>query len=118
EKYHDQAVKGASLDLKEGGYPGKIAVYLLPSREDVTAFIRRVDKRRPMSGETGSFQATDDRLHAAACAATMGKVPIPVETRAGEMLAAVILQRKAGRGTQVPEWLLAGFGRATTYQVA
>jgi hypothetical protein len=116
EKYHDQAIKATGLDPKEG-YPGKITVYLLPSKEDVTAFARRVEKRRPLSGETGSFQALDERLHAAACA-TAGKLPVPVEARAGEMLAALILQRKAGRGTSLPDWLLAGFGRATSYQVS
>src|SRR5262245_14215255 len=29
EKYHEQAIKATSLDVKEG-YPGKITVYLLP----------------------------------------------------------------------------------------
>jgi hypothetical protein len=112
ESYHDQAVKGTGLDLKEG-YPGKITVYLLGDKEQVTAFARRVEKRRPMSGESGSFKADDGMLHAAAWTGGKG----PVESRAGEMVAAVILQRKAGRSTQLPEWLLAGFGRATSYQV-
>jgi hypothetical protein len=112
ESYHDQAVKGSGLDLKEG-YPGKITVYLLNEKDQVTAFARRVEKRRPTSGESGSFKADDGMLHAAAWTGGKG----PVEARAGEMVAAVILQRKAGRGTQLPEWLLAGFGRATSYQV-
>src|SRR4051812_40254822 len=112
ESYHDQAVKAAGLDVKDG-YPGKIIVYLLGEKEQVTAFARRIEKRRPMPGESGSFKAADDLLHAAAGPGGKG----PVEARAGEMVAAVILARKAGRGTQVPEWLLYGFGRATSYQV-
>jgi hypothetical protein len=116
EQYHDRAIKATGLDPKEG-YPGKITVYLLGEREQLTAFARRVEKRRPMSGETGSYQALDERLHAAAFAAPR-KPPIPVEARAGEMLAALILQRKAGRTTALPDWLVAGFGRATSYQVS
>jgi hypothetical protein len=111
EKYHEHAVKAAGLDVKEG-YSGKILVYLLPD-DGWPTFARRVEKRRPMSGESASFKAADDMLHAAASPA--GKVP--VEARAGEMLAALILQRKAVRGTQLPDWLIAGFGRATSYQV-
>jgi hypothetical protein len=116
EKYHDQAIKATGLDPKEG-YPGKITIYLLSDKEQLTAFARRVEKRRPMAGETGSFQALDERLHAAAFAAVR-KPPVPVEARAGEMLAALVLQRKAGRATALPDWLLTGFGRATSYQVS
>jgi hypothetical protein len=111
ESYHDKAVAATGLDVKEG-YPGKITVYLLGDKDQVTAFARRVEKRMPMRGESGSFKADDGMLHAAAGA---GKGP--VEARAGEMVAAVILARKAGRGTVLPDWLLAGFGRATSYQV-
>lgn len=112
ESYHDKAMAASGLDVKDG-YPGKITVYLLGEREQVTAFARRVEKRRPMAGESGSFKAEDGMLHAAAGTAGKGAV----EARAGEMVAALILARKAGRGTQLPDWLLAGFGRATSYQV-
>jgi hypothetical protein len=116
EKYHDKAIQATGQDPKEA-YPGKITVYLLPGKEQLTAFARRVEKRRPMSGETGTYKADDDRLHAAAIPKE-GKPPIPVEARAGEELAALILQRKAGRTTALPDWLIAGFGRATSYQVS
>ncbi len=116
EKYHDRASEATGLDPKEG-YPGKITVYLLPGREQLAAFARRVERRRPMSGEAGSFQAADDRLHAAACPLP-GKPPVPVEARAGQMLASLVLQRRAGLRTEVPDWLVTGFGRATSYQVS
>jgi hypothetical protein len=115
EKYHDRAREATGLDPKEG-YPGKITVYLLPGREQLAAFARRVERRRPSAGEAGSFQA-DDRLHAAACPLP-GKPPVPVEARAGAMLASLILQRRAGLRTEVPDWLVTGFGRATSYQVS
>src|SRR5947209_14101178 len=34
EKYNEQAAKAAGLDLKEG-YPGKVTVYLLASKEQM-----------------------------------------------------------------------------------
>ena len=116
EKYHDRASEATGLDPKEG-YPGKITVYLLPGKEQLAAFARRVERRRPSAGEAGSFQAADERLHAAACPLP-GKPPLPVEARAGERLASLILQRRAGLRTEVPDWLVTGFGRATSYQVS
>src|SRR5262249_31015971 len=89
ESYHDKAVAATGLDVKDG-YPGKITVYLL-DKDQVTAFTRRVEKRMPMKGQTASFKADDGMLHAAAGAGGKG----PVEARAGEMVAAVILARKA-----------------------
>jgi hypothetical protein len=113
ESYHDKAAAAAGLDPKEG-YPGKITVYLLGDRDQVRSFALRVEKRRLPSGESSSFKAEDNMLHAAAGTGGKGSV----ESKAGEMLAALILARKAGRGTQLPDWLLAGFGRATSYQVS
>jgi hypothetical protein len=114
EKYHDLAA--AALGVKpEDDYPGKITVYLLPQEEHLTAFARRVEKRRPRAGEAGSFSAGDALLHAAAAPAA-GKNAPPVEALAGEQLAALLLMRKAGERTSVPDWLVQGFGRATSYR--
>lgn len=113
ESYHDKALAALSLEEKDA-YPGKITVYLLADKDQVTSFARRVEKRRPMAGESASFKAEDNMLHAAA--APIGKGPV-VQGRAGEMIAALLLARKAGRGTQIPDWLSHGFGRATSYQV-
>jgi hypothetical protein len=114
EKYHAQAMKVTGLDPKDG-YPGKITVYLLSDRQTLTTFARRIEKRRPMESETGSFQSADDALHAVAI---MTDSKTPVEAKAGEMIAALLAQRRAGVRTQVPDWLLTGFGRATSYQVS
>src|SRR5262249_9474575 len=54
---------------------------------------------------------------AAACPPA-GKGGMPVEMAAGEQVAALLLTRKAGRATPLPDWLVAGFGRATTYRAA
>jgi hypothetical protein len=113
EKYLDSALKTLGLEPKD--LPaGKITVYLFPEREQVTTFIRRVEKRRPESGVTGSYSADDDRMHVSA-SPTAGKVPF--EIRAGEELAALLLARRAGKGTSIPTWVSAGFGRANTYRI-
>jgi hypothetical protein len=117
ERYHDLAARTLGFDAKEEIYPGKVAVFLLPERSLLPAFVRRVEKRRPASGETGTFSASDERLHVAA-APPEGKKGPSVEMRAGEMLAALLLTRKAGRATPLPDWLVAGFGRATSYRAA
>jgi hypothetical protein len=93
EKYHEAAAKALNLDEKDA-HPGKVAVYLFAARESVPAFARRVEKRRPESGETATFGAKDDELHAAA-APRAGKLAPPVEARAGEMVAALLMRRKA-----------------------
>jgi hypothetical protein len=117
ERYHDLAARALGYDGKEEIYPGKVAVFLFPERSLLPAFARRIEKRRPAAGETGSFSASDDRLHVAA-AVPEGKKGPSVEMRAGEQLAALLLTRKAGRATPLPDWLVAGFGRATSYRAA
>jgi hypothetical protein len=114
EKYHDLAV-GALAVKPDEAYPGKIAVFLLPKQELLPTFARRIEKRRPTAGETGSFSAADDTLRAVA-APGEGKPTVPVEARAGEQLAALLAMRRAGVRTAVPDWVLQGFGRATSYR--
>ncbi len=115
EKYHSRALDALAYDPKgRETYPGKIAVYLFADLEQVPTFARRVEKRRPLAGETGSFSAKNDRLHAVAAAGGKGG---SVESRAGEQVVALLLTRKAGIATPVPDWVLSGFGRATSYRV-
>jgi hypothetical protein len=115
EKYHDQAID--ALDIKpEEAYPGKITVFLFPQRDILTTFVRRVEGRRPAKEDAGSFSAADDRLRAAAAVSTT-KGAAPVEAFAGEQLASLLLIRRAGVSTNVPDWLVQGFGRASSYRV-
>src|SRR5262245_42108148 len=51
EKYHDAALKVTGLEEKDA-YPGKITVYIFPEKQNIPTFARRIEKRRPMSGET------------------------------------------------------------------
>jgi hypothetical protein len=105
-RYETTAAKALALDLKDA-YPGKITVYLLPDDSHLPSFFRRVEKRRPERGATGTFMAAEDKLHAAASS----------DVRLGEMVADLLLQRKATVRAALPDWLLGGFGRATTYRL-
>jgi hypothetical protein len=115
EKYHEQACRALGLAQKEA-HPGKITIYLFDSREQVPTFARRIQKRRPTAGENASFLASDEQLHVAAAPGTSKTGPA-IEALAGEMVAALLLQRRAKVSTSLPEWLPHGFGRATSYRV-
>jgi hypothetical protein len=117
EKYHDLAWNALAFDPKEDALPGKVTVYLFPQRDAFTAFVRRVEKRRLIPEETSSFVALGDAPHAAAGPARVKQAP-GLEAQAGGQIAAVLLARKAGVRTPLPDWLVAGFGRATYYRAA
>ncbi len=116
EKQYDLAWRALGLEEKKDDLPGKVTVYLFASREAFTAFVRRVEKRRVMAEDEGSYSAADDDLHAAAGPPRKGG--FPVEAMAGEQVAALLLARKAGKNTPLPSWLTSGFGRATYYRAA
>src|SRR5579871_183256 len=116
EKHYDLAWGALGFDEKKDELPGKVTVYLFTGREPFTAFLRRVEKRRVMPEDEGSYSAADDDLHAAAGPPRKGA--FPVEAMAGEQIAALLLARKAGKSTPLPSWLTSGFGRATYYRTA
>jgi hypothetical protein len=115
DKQYDLAWDALQLDKKEP-LPGKVTVYLFPGRQPFSNFVRRIEKRRVMAEDTGSFSATDDDLHAAASPPRKGAMPL--EGMAGQQIAGLLMTRKAGRSTPLPSWLLDGFGRATYYRAS
>jgi hypothetical protein len=116
EKEFELAWGALKFEDKKEALPGKVTVYLFGSREPFAAFVRRVEKRRVMAEDEGSFSAADDDLHAAA--GPPRRAGLPAEAAGGEQLAGLLLQRKAGRLTPLPAWLVSGFGRATYYRAA
>ncbi len=111
EKQFDLAWKALQFEDKKDDLPGKVTVYLFASREPFTAFVRRVQKRRVMQDDEGTYSAADDDLHAAAGPPRKGG--FPAEEMAGEQIGGLLMERKAGKGTPLPSWLVSGFGRAT-----
>jgi hypothetical protein len=113
EKQYETARKGLDLDPKdEKWWPGKLAVYLFAERDDFTAFVRRVEKRRLDAGESGTYEVISDVPHVAA-SPPRGKGGPTVEVQAAQQLASAMLHRKVGPKVPVPDWVLSGFGRAT-----
>jgi hypothetical protein len=105
---------GGALALGPGdSWPGKLTVYLFSERGKFASFLRTVEKRRPEADDLGSFEVRSDFPHVAAGPAPESEGP-GVEAQAAEQLASALLARRAG--TPVPEWLVAGFGRATSFR--
>ncbi|HEY7428743.1 MAG TPA: hypothetical protein VH682_31220 [Gemmataceae bacterium] len=121
EKHHDKAKEALKFEVKEEDkgevLPGKVVVYLFDVSDPFKAFVRRIEGRRLEAGETASFQAADDKLHVAV-SPPRGKRGLPVEVQACEQTAALLLARRAGTRTPLPDWVVSGFGRATYYRVA
>ena len=114
EKHYDQAKGALAFDNKKDAMPAKATVFLFANREHFGAFVRRVEKRRLESGDTASYDASDDALHVAV-GPPRSKTDLNTEGQAGEQLAELLLARKAGLKTILPGWLVEGFGRATYY---
>jgi hypothetical protein len=96
-------------------WKGKATVYLFAERSQFTTFVRRVEKRKLESGEVASHISADDVLHVA-CSPPASKWDWPVEAQAAAEIASLLLERRAGQTTILPDWLVSGFGRATYYR--
>jgi hypothetical protein len=115
EKNFALAVKALQLKPNEDLWPGKLTVYLLPERDNLTTFIRRIEKRRVEEDEAGS-QSVDSEIPHAAAGPPRAKTDPSLEQQAGIQIAAAVLQKKAGAKVLLPDWLPAGFGRATVWR--
>ena len=115
EKGYALAVKALQIKPKDELWPGKLTVYLLADREQFTAFVRRVEKRRPDAGELGSHFVDSDMPRAAA-SPPAGKRDPSIDAQAAEQIASALLRQKAGAKVPLPEWLVSGFGRATVWR--
>ncbi len=116
EKHYDQAAKVLGYDAKKVPWEGKLAVYLFPERAQFQSFIRRVEKRRFEAGDVSSHSLDRDKPHVAA-GPPANKDDFAVEAQAAQQVATAMLQVKAGAQLPLPDFLLTGFGRATTYHV-
>jgi hypothetical protein len=117
EKYFTVAEKVLQLDPKKEMWPGKLTVYFFAERDEFTAFIRRVERRR-LEGDETSTHTVEGDFPRVVTGPPRSKQLANLETYAAEELAAVLLQRKAGPKVILPDWLKYGFGRATTWRIA
>ena len=121
EKHYDKAQEALQFEVKEEDkgevLPGRVVVYLFGERDHFKAFVRRIEARRLLPEESATFHAADDKLHIAVSPPS-GRQGLPIEIQACEQAASLLLARRAGVRTRVPDWLVSGFGRATYYRVA
>jgi hypothetical protein len=96
-------------------WPGKLTVYFFPERAKFASFIRTVEKRRPDADDRGSVMIRSDLPHVAVGPAPESRDP-SMEILAAQQLAAALIGKKVATG--IPDWLVAGFGRATYFQAA
>lgn len=116
EKHYTTAAEVLALDPQKELWPGKLTVYLFVERDEFTSYIRRVARRRLDAEETGGHAVAGEFPHVFA-GPPRTKQAVNLELYAAEELAVALMQRKAGPRTPLPEWLLRGFGRATTWRV-
>jgi hypothetical protein len=107
----------ASLKVgaKETLWPGKLTVYLIVERRLFSTFMRTIAKQRPSTDDSGVFSLRGAESFIAACP-PQTKYDPSLENQAGEQLAAAILSQRGGGA--LPDWLIAGFGRATSWRAA
>jgi hypothetical protein len=115
ENQYKTALEALKFPEKTEPWKGKVAVYLFAERPQYGAFVRRVEQRRFESGDVSSRLASDDKL-LVACSPPVNKWDWPVEAQAAAEVASLMQQRRAGLTTILPDWLDAGFGRATYYR--
>jgi hypothetical protein len=107
-----QALK---VEPKETLWPGKLTVYLIGDRRGFNSFMRTVAKQRPNPDESSVLSVRGDQPFVAGCTPQTKGEP-SLEAQVGEQVAAAVLVRRGGEG--LPEWLIAGFGRATAWKAA
>lgn len=109
------ARRALQFEPTEEVWTGKVAVFLFDQREHFASFVRSVEKRRLQPEEHGSQSMSGDFPHVVAGPGA-AKYDPTVEQQAGEQLAAALLSKRGGK--ELPDWLVAGFARATAWRAA
>jgi hypothetical protein len=88
-------------------------VYVLTDSVQFTNFVRRVEQRRPDKDATYTLKLRGDFTYVVYSVAAGERVTdADLTTESAAVVGAAVLNRKAGAGADVPEWLELGFGRA------
>jgi len=115
DKAYVAATKALQYDSKDVPWPGKLAVFVLPERDEFVEFVRKVSRKAPGEEDTGYSNVSGDVAMIVAGAPRVGTQDAEDEVRAG--MTTLLLKRKMGGGTP-PDWLASGFARATAARVA
>jgi hypothetical protein len=102
------------FDSNEKPWNGKLAVFVLGNNSDFVNFIRRSQKRSPREGEVVFVSIAGDEPLMVVGEPEASVTP---ENQAAYELSISLLKRKMGAGDP-PDWVAAGFARATSYRTA
>ncbi|HEV3205192.1 MAG TPA: hypothetical protein VGY77_12445 [Gemmataceae bacterium] len=114
EKQYSTARTALKIEPKEELWPGKLTVYLLEERSIFNTFMRTIARKRPGADDSGVYSLTAPPFIAAS--PPQQKFQPTLEGQAGEQLATAILTKKCGQS--LPDWFVAGFGRAVLWRSA
>lgn len=98
---------------KEGPWPGKLAVFVLPNRNDFVRLARIAGLKSPESDDTVLIDISGDQALLIVGPPRVGSAD--PELAAREEMVGLMLQRKFG--TMPPSWLKTGFVRATLARI-
>lgn len=115
EKAYVTALKPLKYADSDKPWPGKLAVYVLPNRTEFVDFMRRVAKQPPGEEQTSHSAISGEIAYVVVGAPRQGTAE--VEERGRHEVAAVLLRKKMGGGDP-PDWLAAGFAKATASRAA
>jgi hypothetical protein len=115
ETHYKLARHCLKVDPKDHLWPGKMTVYLIAERRLFSTFMRTIAKQRPSADDSGVFSLRGPQPYLGACP-PQTKYDPSLENQAGEQLAMAILAQRGGEA--LPDWLVAGFGRATSWRAA
>ncbi len=110
EKVVPLARKALQYDAKEEAWKGKLAVYYFPESKDFKTFVRTIVMTKP---EGVHYDLRADAPYVVDPVDVLGKTTEVEQfsTAAANVAAAYLIAR--GSSATIPEWLRAGFGRAT-----
>jgi hypothetical protein len=114
EKQYGTARTVLKIGPKEELWPGKLTVYLLEERSVFNTFMRTIARKRPSADDSGAYSLSAPPFIAAS--PPQQKFQPSLEGQAGEQLATAILTKKCGQS--IPDWIVAGFGRAVLWRSA
>jgi hypothetical protein len=114
EKAYAQAA-GALKPTPEEMWPGKLTIYLVAERSQYKSAMRSVIRKQAEEDDRGGFQI-EGEAPAAVGGPPVNARDLKIEQEAANQIAQALLAQKAK--TRPPEWLVAGFGRATLLRVS
>ncbi len=114
EKAYAQAATALKLKPEES-WPGKLTVYVVGERAQYKSFMRSVIRKQAEEDDRGGF-LNEGETPAVVGGPKVNPRDLTSEQEAASQIGQALISQKAK--TRLPEWLTAGFGRATLLRVS